>query len=71
MTPPEEWLCHFIHTLERIPTNWYTDHELRIGTTNWTVLQQNFTVTFSFEHENPNIDATIHKIIGVLLIKEP
>jgi hypothetical protein len=25
MTPPEEWPHHFIHTLEGIPTNWYTD----------------------------------------------
>jgi hypothetical protein len=35
-----------------------------------TILQQNFTVTFSFEHENPNIDATIKQIIGVIFIKE-
>jgi hypothetical protein len=25
MTPPEEWPHHFIHTLEGIPVNWYTD----------------------------------------------
>jgi hypothetical protein len=34
------------------------------------VLQQNFTVTFSFEHENPNIDATLKRIRGVIFIKE-
>jgi hypothetical protein len=28
-------------------------------------------VTFSFEHENPNIDATLKQIIGVIFIKEP
>jgi hypothetical protein len=71
MTPPEEWPHHFVHTLEGIPTNWYTDQELCRGTTNWTVLQQNFTVTFSFEHENPNIDSTLKQIRGVIFIKEP
>ena len=69
MTPPEEWPHHFIHTLEGIPTNWYIDHELRKGTTTWTTLQQNFRVTFSFEHENPNIDAAL-KQIRVIFIKE-
>jgi hypothetical protein len=38
---------------------------------NWKVLLHNFTVTFSFNHENPNIDATLKKIIGVIFIKEP
>jgi hypothetical protein len=32
MTPPEEWPHHFIHTLERIPANWYTNQELHKGT---------------------------------------
>jgi hypothetical protein len=71
ITPPEEWPHHFIHTLEGMPTNWYTDHELRKGTTTWRTLQQNVTVTFSFEHENPNIDATLKHIRGVIFIKEP
>jgi hypothetical protein len=33
-------------------------------------LHQHFIVTFSFEHENPNIDASIKKIRGVIFIKE-
>jgi hypothetical protein len=37
----------------------------------WTVLQQNFTVNFSFEHENPNIDASLKQIRGLIFIKEP
>jgi hypothetical protein len=71
MTPPEEWPHHFIHTLEGIPTNWYVDQELHRGTAEWTTLQQNFIVTFSFEHENPNIDSTLKQIRGVIFIKEP
>jgi hypothetical protein len=70
MTPPEEWPNHFIHTLEVIPTNWYTYKELQRGTAKCIVLQQNFTVTFSFEHENPNIDGTIKNIASVIFIKE-
>jgi hypothetical protein len=34
-------------------------------------LQHNFTVTFSFDHESPNIDATLKNIRGVIFIKEP
>jgi hypothetical protein len=41
------------------------------GTVTWTVLQQNFIVTFSFEHENPNIDVALKQIRGVIFIKEP
>jgi hypothetical protein len=59
MTPPEEWPHHFVHTLEGIPENWYTDHELRRGTTSWPVLQHKFIVTFSLKHENPNIDVIL------------
>jgi hypothetical protein len=71
LTPPKEWPHYFVHTLEGIPANWYTNQELRRATTTWTELQQNFTVTFSFEHENPNIDATLKMIRGVIFIKEP
>jgi hypothetical protein len=71
MTPPKECPHHFIYTLERIPTNWYVDQELCRGTTEWITLQHNFIVTFSFEHENPNIDSTLKQIRGVILIKEP
>jgi hypothetical protein len=69
MTPPEEWPHHFVHTLEGIPANWYTNQELCRGTLNW-IVQQKFTTTFSFEHENPNIDATLKQIRGVIFIKE-
>jgi hypothetical protein len=34
-------------------------------------LRQNFKATFSFEHENPNIDASLKQIRGVIFIKEP
>jgi hypothetical protein len=71
MTPPEEWPHHFIHTLEGIPENWYIDQEMHIGTTEWTTLQQNFVVNFSFEHENPNMDSTFKLIQGVIFIDEP
>jgi urate oxidase len=71
MTPLEEWSHHFIHTLEGIPTNWYVDQELRRGTVEWTTLQQNFIVTFSFEHDNPSMDSTLKQIRAVIFIKEP
>jgi hypothetical protein len=33
-------------------------------------LQKNFVVTFSFKYENPNIDATLKWIRGLIFIKE-
>jgi hypothetical protein len=69
MTPPKEWPHYFIDTLEGIPVNWYTDRELCKGTMTWTTLQHNFSITFAFEHENPNIDASLKQIRGVIFIK--
>jgi hypothetical protein len=71
MTPPEEWPHHFIHTLKGIPKNWCVDQELHRETVEWTTLQQNFIVTLSFEHENPNIDSTLKQIRVVTFIDEP
>jgi hypothetical protein len=71
ITPLEEWHHHFIHTLEGVPANWYTDQELRKGTMTWTTLKQSFTVDFSFEHKNPNIYVMLKRIRGVIFIKEP
>jgi hypothetical protein len=70
LTPPDEWPHHFIHTLEGILANWYTNQELHKETATWITLQHNFTVTFSFEHENPNIDAAPKQTREVMFIKE-
>jgi hypothetical protein len=71
LTPPEEWPHHFIHTLEGILVNWYKNQELHKGSTTWETLQQNFTTSFSFEHENANIDTALKRIRGVIFIEEP
>jgi hypothetical protein len=71
MMPPEEWSHHFIHTLEGIPANWYMDQEMRKRTKTWATLQQNFTVTFLFDHENPNMDVTLKWIRNIIFIEEP
>jgi hypothetical protein len=71
ITPPEEWSHHFIHTLEGIPGNWYVDQEMRRDVVEWTTLQYNFIVTFTFKHENPNIDSSLNQIRGVIFIDEP
>jgi hypothetical protein len=70
LVPPEEWPHHFIHTLEGIPKNWYTEQEQRRETTNWEEIQQNFVVTFSFEHESPEIDTTL-KVVRDRIFEEP
>ena len=56
--------------MEGIPGNWYIDQEMCRGTTEWTRLQQNFVVTFSFEHENPNIDSVLKLLRGVIFFDE-
>jgi hypothetical protein len=44
---------------------------MRRGTTEWTTLQHNFIVTFSFENDNPNIDSTLKMRRGVIFIYKP
>jgi hypothetical protein len=56
--------------LEGIPKNWYVDQEMHRGTTECIALHKIFVVTFSFEHENPNIDSTMKHIRGVIFIDE-
>ena len=33
--PEDEWVHRFIHTLDTVPRNWYTETELRKGMTTW------------------------------------
>jgi hypothetical protein len=70
LVPPEEWPHHFIHTLEGIPKNLYIEQEQRRETKNWEEIQQNFVVTFSFEHEIPEINTTL-KVVRDRLFEEP
>jgi len=70
LVPLEEWLHHFIHILEGIPRNWYTELELCRGTANWEEMQQNFVITFAFEHDNPKMDTTL-KLVKERIFEEP
>jgi hypothetical protein len=56
--------------LEGILGNWYIDQEMHRSTTEWTRLQQNFVVTFSFKHKNPNINSALKLIRGVIFFYE-
>jgi hypothetical protein len=39
-------------------------------TANWEEMQQNFVITFSFEHESPEIDTTL-KVVRDKIFEEP
>jgi hypothetical protein len=41
------------------------------GTGEWIDLHQNFVVTFSFEHENPNRDSMPKMVQGMIFRNEP
>ena len=58
----DEWVHRFIHTLDPVPRNWYTETELRKGTITWPLLIDSFLLTFSFESEYPNIDQALEII---------
>ena len=49
----DEWVHLFVHTLDTIPKNWYTQTELCRGTETWSLLREGFQLTFGFESENP------------------
>ena len=60
--PEDEWVHLFIHTLDTVPRNWYTEIELRKGTVSWPVMIERFLLTFSFESEYPSIDQALKLI---------
>ena len=47
--PRSEWVHMFIHTLGKVPAEWYLETELRRGTSEWSALVDSFILTFSFE----------------------
>jgi len=49
----DEWVHLFIHTLDTIPKNWYTETELCRGNENWCLMIDGFKLTFGFEFEYP------------------
>ena len=49
----QEWVHHFVHTLDMIPRN--TSIELRQGTLDWEELANIFTHTFEFPYHHPLI----------------
>jgi hypothetical protein len=59
----------FINTLETTPINWYLQAELRLITTDWEGMIQNFVTTFSFESEYPSVDQEL-QIMKKNLFKE-
>lgn len=58
----DEWVHLFVHTLDTIPKNWYTEIELRRGTENWSLMIDGFKINFGFESEYPKVDTTLEMI---------
>jgi hypothetical protein len=54
--PREQWVHKFINTMDMTPINWYLQAKLRLITTDWEGMIQNFVTTFSFESEYPLVD---------------
>ena len=60
--PEDEWVHLFIHTLDTVPRNWYTETELHRGMITWLVMIDIFLLTFTFEYEYPSIDQALEII---------
>ena len=45
--------------LDTIPINWYLQVELRLITTDWEGMTQNFVTTFLFEIQYPSVDQVL------------
>jgi len=52
----------FIHTLDTIPQNWYTQLELRQETIDKECLTKNYITTFSFEYEDIMVENALQLI---------
>ncbi len=49
----------FIHTLDAIPRNWYTETKLRHKTSDWSMLVDSFKLTFIFVDDCMFIDQAL------------
>ena len=60
--PRQEWVHHFIHTLEMTLRCQYTSIDLRQGNHNWDEVGNQFVHTFAFVDEHPIVDIALHAI---------
>ena len=58
----DEWVDVFVHTLDTIPKNWYTETGLCRGSENWSLMIDGFKLTFWFEFEYPKIHDALEVI---------
>ena len=67
----DEWVHLFVHILDTIPKNWYTETKLCRGTKTWCLMIDGFQLTFGFEFEYPDIDDSLEVIRMKLLDNFP
>ena len=67
--PQEQWVHKFINTLDTTPINWYLQAELRLITTDWEGMTQNFVTTFLFDSQYPSVDQAL-QIVRQKVLKE-
>ena len=48
--------------MDPIPKNWYTETELRKGTTTFPLMIDSFLLTFAFESKYPSVDQALDAI---------
>lgn len=58
----DEWVHIFIHTLDTIPKNRYTETELRRVNETWSLMIDEFQLNFGFEYEYQDIDDSLEVI---------
>ena len=61
-----KWVHIFIHTLNRVPMNWYPETKLRHGTTEWAALKEILILTFNFESGFQGLDESLLAIQDVI-----
>jgi hypothetical protein len=67
--PQDQWVHKFINTLDTTPINWYLQAELRLITTDWEGMNQNFVTTFLFESQYLSVDQAL-KIVRRRVFEE-
>jgi 23S rRNA A2030 N6-methylase RlmJ len=60
--PQEQWVHKFIKTLDTMPINWYLQVELRLTSSEWHGMTQNFIATFLFESPYPIVDQALQVV---------
>jgi hypothetical protein len=69
--PRSQWAHRFIHTLDVVQCSWYVQQELRKQTITWEMISTQFTATFHFSADDPDLERILHRMKHLIFVHKP